>query len=308
MKRAVIYARFSCSKQREASIDDQIRVCSDWCENNGYAVTNIYSDYAQSGRTDDRPEFQRMISNAGESEIVLVYMMDRFSRDRYDSIIYKRKLRDKGVKVVSATESIPDSPEAILIESVYEAMAAMESANTSKRVKRGMEGNAMKCHYNGVYIYGYDIDSEGHYIVNEAESEIVREVFRRKIDGEPVNSIQRDLAARGIGARGKPATYGFVRGMLNNERYTGVYKWGSVRVVDGMPRIITDEEFQAAASVVPKKQPQNENWSDYPLSGMLICGECGRAMSGASGRNHDGNKYRYYRCKHCGAVKPVRAD
>ena len=71
MPTAVIYARFSCSKQREASIDDQLRVCHEWCAREGYEVVSQYCDHAVSGRTDDRPEFQRMLSNAGESDIVL---------------------------------------------------------------------------------------------------------------------------------------------------------------------------------------------------------------------------------------------
>ena len=103
-KTAVIYARFSCNKQREASIDDQLRVCRDWCKREGYAIAAEYCDYAISGRTDDRPEFQRMIANAGESDIVLVYMMDRFSRGEYDAPIYKRELAKNGVKLVSALE------------------------------------------------------------------------------------------------------------------------------------------------------------------------------------------------------------
>ena len=92
VKRAVIYARFSCSKQREASIDDQLRVCREWCDREGYEVVREYSDYAMSGRSDDRPQFQEMIANAGESDIVLVYMMDRFSRSEYDAPIYKKEL------------------------------------------------------------------------------------------------------------------------------------------------------------------------------------------------------------------------
>ena len=120
MKTAVIYARFSCSKQREASIDDQLRVCHDWCTREGYTVVAEYCDYAMSGRTDSRPEFQRMIANAGESDIVLVYMMDRFSRDPFDAPIYKRELERKGVRLVSSLETIPDSPEGIIYEKLLE--------------------------------------------------------------------------------------------------------------------------------------------------------------------------------------------
>ena len=89
MKTAVIYARFSCDKQREASIDDQVRVCREYAERMGYQIVKVYSDYALSGRTDERPQFQLMIAEAGISDFVIVYMMDRFSRDEYDAPIYK---------------------------------------------------------------------------------------------------------------------------------------------------------------------------------------------------------------------------
>lgn len=112
MPKAVIYARFSCSKQREASISDQLRVCRQWCMENGWQVVHEYCDAAMSGRTDERPEFQRMISDSSGRgfSAVVVYMMDRFSRDAYDAPIYKKRLRDNGVKVLSATEAIPRWP------------------------------------------------------------------------------------------------------------------------------------------------------------------------------------------------------
>ncbi len=303
---AVIYARFSCSKQREASIEDQLRVCEEWCAREGYTVVNRYCDYAMSGRTDDRPQFQEMIANAGESDIVLVYMMDRFSRDIYDAPIYKKRLRDKNVKVVSATEAVPDGPEAMLIESMYEAMAAMESAHTAQRVKRGMDGNAMKCLHNGVAVFGYSHGADGRFEVNEQEAELVREAFTRKISGEPVNSIARDFARRGVKSRNGKATYGFVHTMLNNEKYTGVYTWGDIRIEGGMPAIVSKEDYLMAKMTKPKKQRANELWSDFPLTGKAICGECGMNLAGTSGRGRQGKKYRYYNCK-CGA-KPVRAD
>lgn len=306
---AVIYARFSCSKQREASIDDQLRVCREWCQAHGYRVVATYSDYAMSGRTDDRPEFQRMIANAGESEIVLVYMMDRFSRDVYDAPMYKRKLRDRGVRVVSATEAMPDGPEAILIESVYEAMAAMESAHTSQRVRRGMEGNALKCLHNGDSLYGYGVGEDGHYVVNENEAPVVREVFERKAQGEPINAIARDLARRGIRTRtGGLATYGFVYNMIKREKYAGTYIWGDVRVEGGMPAIVTREQWTMANERRPRKIRESEDWGRYPLVPRGICRECGGKIVGVSGRGHSGAKYEYYRCAGKCGCKPVRAD
>lgn len=310
MKRtAVIYARFSCSKQREASIEDQLRVCRQWCDREGYGIVAEYCDYAISGKTDDRPEFQRMISNAGESDIVLVYMIDRFSRDEYDAPIYKRQLKKAGVEVFSAMEALPDGPERILVEKIYEGLAAVESEKISVRTKRGMEGNALKCMANGVYVFGYDIGEDGRYTVNEQQAALVREAFARRAQREPYKSIADDLAQRGVrSAMGKPCSYNMVRKMLTNERYTGVYSFGDVRIEGGMPAIIGREEFLRIQNIRGTKVRSEEEWGSFSLSGRAICSECGRDLSGVSGRGRHNVKYEYYACKRCGGIKPVRRD
>ena len=310
MSTAVIYARFSCSKQREASIDDQLRVCREWCARECYAIVAEYCDYAISGRTDERPEFQRMIDRAGESNIVLVYMMDRFSRDQYDAPIYKKRLREKGVRVLSATESMPDGPESILLEKIYEGMAAVESLHISMRTKRSMEGNALKCLYNGDRVYGYTVDDSKHYIVDEKQAAIVRDVFGRRLQGESINLIARAMADKGVTTyRGKPCSYTMIQTMLKNPRYKGVYKWGEIEIDGGMPAIIDKETWTMAQQVKSKKQRKNEEWSEFILSGRAICGGCGRNLVGVSGRNSRNVKYNYYRCsKRCGEVSPVAKD
>ena len=307
---AVIYARFSCSKQREASIEDQLRVCEEWCESTGYRVIQRYTDSAISGRTDDRPAFQQMIEHAGESEIVLVYMMDRFSRDAYDAPMYKKRLSNKGVRVVSATEAMPDGPEAILIEKIYEGMAAVESAHISVRTKRGMAGNALKCMHNGVKLFGYDLGDDGHYHINEAQADIVREVYDRAIAMETNTSIARDLARRGVvNYRNRPATAAFVSLMLRNEKYTGVYKFGDVRVEGGMPAIISATKFRNAQNRPSRRgRHLKGDWRNYPLSGKMICADCGRSLVGSSCHNHSGKRYDYYICRKGCKGKYIRAD
>lgn len=313
---AVIYARFSCSKQREASIDDQLRVCRAWCATNGYRVVAEYCDHAISGRTDDRPQFQLMVERAGESEIVLVYMMDRFSRDEYDAPVYKRMLRERGVRVLSATEAMPDGPEAILLEKVYEGLAAIESAHISQRTRRGMEGNALKCLHNGVKVFGYDFGEDGRYVVNEAEAAVVREAYRRRRCGDTANAIATDLAARGWRtSRGNPVSHTWIATMLRNEKYTGVYLFGDVRVEGGMPQIIDRKEWETVQATKARKQRKTEQWRDYPLAGRIICANCGHNMIGACAYGKNKRRYDYYTCatntgkkrNPCG-VKPIRAD
>ena len=305
---AVIYARFSSSKQREASIDDQLRVCREWCAREGYAIVAEYCDYALSGRSDDRPQFQQMIANAGESDIALVYMMDRFSRGEYDAPIYKRELSLKGVRLVSALEQIPDSPEGIIYEKLLEGLAACESRKTAVRVRRGMEGNALKCMTNGVRVFGYASDEDDRYVVDPDKAPYVVEAFGRRLKGEAVNSIAADFARRGVKSyTGRPCGYSMVFKMLKNEKYTGVYSWGGIRQEGGMPAIIDRETFMAAQMVQGKKQRKNEEWGEFALSGRVICSGCGRNMPGVSGRGSKGKKYDYYACKRC-EMKAVRRD
>ena len=124
VKKAVIYARYSSDSQTEQSIEGQLRVCKEYAKNNDILIVDTYIDRAMTGTNDMRPDFQRMIKDSAKQqwEIVLVYKLDRFSRDKYETTIHKHTLKENGVKLVSAMENIPDSPEGIILESLLEGM------------------------------------------------------------------------------------------------------------------------------------------------------------------------------------------
>lgn len=121
-KNVVIYARFSSSKQNETSIEAQLRVCYEYCKANKFTVIGEYIDRAKSAKTDDRPDFKRMINDSNKKQFqgIVCYQLDRFARNRYDSATYKSKLKKNGVKVYSAKENINDDASGILMESVLE--------------------------------------------------------------------------------------------------------------------------------------------------------------------------------------------
>lgn len=104
----VIYARYSSYSQTEQSIEGQLKVCYEYAKRNNYTVIGEYIDRAISGRTDHRPQFLKMIedSNRNQFEGVIVYQLDRFARNRYDSAQYKAKLKKNSVRVMSAKEDI----------------------------------------------------------------------------------------------------------------------------------------------------------------------------------------------------------
>ena len=150
--RAVIYARYSSSSQREESIEGQIRDCTAYAERNGYTVIGTYADRALSGTTDNRPEFQRMIkdSKRKQFDLVIVWKLDRFARNRYDSAFYIATLKKNNVKVVSATKNIAKGADGILLEAILEGFAEYYSVELAEKIKQGLTENALKLRSNGV--------------------------------------------------------------------------------------------------------------------------------------------------------------
>lgn len=301
--RAVIYARYSSHNQKDASIDQQLRVCRRYAEENGLTVVGEYADHALTGTTDRRPEFLRMIKDAEKErfQIVLVYKVDRFARNRYDSATYKAKLKRHGVRLISAMEPIPETPEGILLESLLEGSAEYYSANLSQNILRGMRDNAQKCMVNnGGLPLGYKKGPDGRYAIEPAEAEIVREIYRRYSAGESTQKITDDLNARGIRtSRGGAWNKNSLHRMLQNERYTGVYIWGDVRIEGGIPAIITREVFESVQhkrEMIADKPARAKAKVDYLLVGKLFCGHCLSPMIGDSGTSKSGATFNYYNC------------
>ena len=206
---AVIYARYSSDSQREASIEGQLRDCKDYAEKNGITVVGTYIDRAYSAKTDDRPDFQRMIKDSGKKifDVVLVWKLDRFARNRFDAVNYKYQLEKNGVHLVSAMEPISQGPEGIMVESMLIGMAEYYSAELALKVARGERENALQCKYNGgVVPLGFTIGKEDRlYHIDPETAPIVQEIFTRYADGEPAEKIAASLNERGLRTRtGKP--------------------------------------------------------------------------------------------------------
>ena len=157
MKTAVIYARYSSTNQTEQSIEGQVHVCEDFAKRHNIVIADLYVDRAISGTTDERASFQRMLkdSNNKKWDYVLVYKLDRFARNKYESAIHRKHLKDNGVKLISAMENIPDTPEGILLESLLEGMNQYFSEELAQKVSRGLHESRMKGHCVGSVPYGY---------------------------------------------------------------------------------------------------------------------------------------------------------
>ena len=303
MKNAVIYARYSSDRQREESIEGQIRVCQDYARRNGFNIINIYTDRALTGRSDKRPGFQMMIRDAATHtfQYVIVYKLNRFSRDRYDSANYKHKLKKQGVKLLSAMENISDDPAGILLESVIEGISEYYSAELSENVIRGMTQSALEGKWPGGNIpLGYKLDKENRLIIDEGKAPIVRAVFQMFLDGMSVPRIVQELNNKKYTTNaGKEFSRSRVYYILHNERYIGVFMWKDIRKDDLIPPIVSKDTFYLAQSKVKKmkKHPYRTN-GKYLLSGKIFCAACGSKVAGTSGKSCMGAKYYYYACSH----------
>lgn len=159
----IIYARYSSDNQREESIDGQIRECKAFADKNDIRIIDTYIDRALSAKTDNRPSFQQMIKDRSKGlfDVIIVWKLDRFARNRYDSAHYKNILKKNSVKVISVTEAISSGAEGILLESMLEGYAEYYSAELAEKINRGLTENALKCKYNGGSVaLGYVIDDE----------------------------------------------------------------------------------------------------------------------------------------------------
>ncbi len=300
----VIYARYSSHSQTEQSIEGQLQTCYDYAKNNGHAVIGEYIDRAQSGTSDSRAEFQRMIADSDRHtfEAVLVYQLDRFARNRYDSAINKAKLKKNGVRVISARENISDDASGILVEGVLESMAEYYSAELSQKIRRGMDINAEKCLSNGSNPgLGYYVDKERRFHIDPEGAATVREIFELYASGKTVAEIITYLNGKQVKTSlGKAFNKNSLHRLLRNKRYIGYYIYKDAETPGGMPRIIEDELFERVQHILNKNKAapaRSRGREEYLLTTKLFCGYCREMMTGYGGTGKSGVAYRYYACK-----------
>lgn len=319
--KAVIYARYSSDSQREESIEGQIRECMEYAERNGITVLSTYIDRALSAKTDNRPEFQRMIKDSAKSlfDMVIVWKLDRFARNRYDSAHNKAILRKNGVKVVSAKEAIAEDSTGILLESLLEGYAEFYSAELSEKVIRGLTENALKRKYNGGGLpLGYSITPNQDLQIDPLTAPLVLEAFTRYSQGATIMHLVDWLNEQGVksGSQG-PMRIDCVKRMLKNRRYIGEYKYRDIVEPDAIPAIVPKDLFERVQERLAKNKKAPARFKaaeeQYLLTTKLFCGKCGAYMVGESGTSHTGKFHQYYKCvtakkKHGCNKKSVKKD
>ena len=318
MTRAFAYARYSCDNQREESIVAQFRAIHAYAEKHGIEIVREYSDEAESAKTDDRPEFQRMFDDIPGSGIdtMLVHKQDRFSRSRQDSAIYKGVLARAGVRLILVDQPLDDSPESVIMEALLEGMAEYYSRNLARETMKGLKENAYQCkHTGGVPPLGYILAPDKTYLVEPSEAETVQRIFAMYAAGRGYDDIL-DTMRQQRTKTGGVFTKNSISAILWNEKYIGTFVFNRtaraarnshkskpdaevIRIPGGVPRIVDNATWNIVQERLTdnRRNPAARARHVYLLSGKLICGKCGAVMVGTTSvSGQSKTEYSYYVC------------
>jgi site-specific DNA recombinase len=330
--RAAIYARYSSENQRDESIDAQVRLCKGYIEKQGYILARLpYIDEALTGKNDQRPRFQQMLSDskAGLFDVVVIDAIDRFSRNKVDSGWHKQYLRKKcNVRVEYASQRIDSSPEGQLLEGVLEDLAQFHSANLARETMKGLTENALKCwHTGGKPAFGFSLKEipetktpkhplpSKRYVINESEAPVVRTIFTIYDAGGTYGDIQAATRDDMIRLHGRPLSKNSIHDILRNEKYSGVFVYrrgttkehrhtrdDAIRVPGIIPGIVPREMWGRVQARMDKRMNDNGECARgrakevYLLAGLITCAKCQGAMVGVSGYGRDKIRHAYYVC------------
>ena len=286
MKTAYAYARFSSDNQREESIDAQVRAIKEYCQQNDIVLLRVFKDEAYSARTAKRPAFQELFGliKTHPADYLIVHKSDRFARSREDDAFYRAKLKEAGMKFVSVLEHFDDTPESIILEGMMASLNEYYSANLARETKKGQKENILKgVRCGGRAPFGYT--SVKQHLIPNRDADMVRAIFRMYADGVKLEEIKRIV--------NPPISH--IEQLLTNEVYIGNLIHGEDRK-DGTHEAIIDRETWDA--VQRRKGNKRMNAAgrakiDYMLSGLIVCGVCGKPMVGMSVKG----KYAYYYCR-----------
>ena len=319
-RRVALYVRVSTDGQRENNtIALQETELQKFATANNCSIVDIYRDDGVSGGTTNRPELNRLLSDASlhRFECVLVWAVDRLGRaDLTDMLLLRKEFNELGIAVFDAQVGREIGAGDELSELMYAIeswQASKERRDIAERTRRGKRRSVGEGRFGGgVMPYGYTTDSSHRLVILEDQAKAVRLAYEWTVyEDLSAQRIAERLNSRGLLPQTSSNTHRSssgkwtcdrVRQTLRNPIYRGERNWGkrsrssspaSVIVVE-CPAIVSAELWTKAQAALDRRRtfkgPRDS--MKYPLTGLIKCAECGRPMSGAQQK-----QYRYYRCQ-----------
>lgn len=268
----MVYARYSSHSQGEQSIEGQLAAARAYAAAKGYTIIHEYIDRAMTGRNDNRDEFQQMLSDTAKKHfsVINVWKVDRFGRNREEITFNKYHAKKNGVRVEYVAETMPEGPEAVILESVLEGMAEYYSLQLSQNIRRGIRASAAKCQAtSGQRPLGYKVDPvTKKFVIDPVNAPTVKMVFDMYASGKTVTEIISHLNTLGLRTnKNKPFTNNSLEKMLKNDKYTGVYRYkDEVCVEGGIPAIIDKKTFERVQELLKiNRRGPRPNMDESPV-------------------------------------------
>lgn len=300
--RAVVYARYSSQKQKELSIEGQLRETAEYCERNHLCmVREPYIDRARSGRGGKRLAFQQMLEDAqaGAFDVIVIWKFNRFFRNLNQQSIVLEQLRQYGVEMQAVRDPLPEGKGGVYMRAFYGADAEVYSLDLAEATKRGMYDTAKQYKPTGILPLGYKASAQGTIELDHGAAKVVHSAFGCYANGGTMQDVCNIINAAGYRtAQGNTYSVRTITNVLRNVRYMGIYKYKDIMEEGKIPVIIPPDLFAAVherLGVVKKMPQRGRAKEEYLLTGKLFCGKCGAPMFGMSGAGN-GGKYAYYAC------------
>ena len=317
--KAAIYCRVSTDDQgREGtSLQTQMEACQGYCNQKGYQIAKRFRE-TYSGLAIERPkldELRKMI-RANEIDVMVVYCLDRLSRDPTHGVILTQEQEKYNVKLEAVTETVESTDLGKLISYIRGFASKLEAEKIRERTMLGKQARLKEGRLpqgTGLGLYGYSWNKEsGKRIIIEEEARVVTRIFTMVLQGCSFHGIAVELNKDFIGTRSgskwHPLT---VRRIATNEAYTGKTYFGKTKRIgkrvkpqpeekwillsEVTPPIITEEMFDKVQQIIHEarqSRPTSRN-SNYILTGFMKCSKCGSSIGGSTLHG----KYRYYKCR-----------
>ena len=299
---------FSIPAQREANKKKALSM--------GAIVGKEFVDRGASAKSADRPQLQAMLEyvkeNADRVDYVIVHKVDRLARNRDDDSDIMRVLRECGVQLVSASESIDNTPSGMLLHGIMSSIAEFYSQNLATEVKKGMgekvKGGGTVGRAPIGYINVRRVDEQGReertVELDPERAPLIKQIFEEYSTGEwSLNGLAEYMNSLGLCTRAtpkipsKPVTKSTIEKILKNPYYAGVIRYNGVEY-DGVHDALVDLDTFNNVQAIIESHHNGERTREHPhfLKGLLYCKSCGSKMIVTYAKSKSGNIYPYYIC------------
>jgi len=269
--RAAVYARTSSpSQQFGYSIDEQVRQCAQQSQMQGWEVHHVFRDRAKSGKDTDRPMFQQMLSRAkrGTFDVLVFWKLDRLSRSIHHAVELEMQFREWNIALHSVTEQLDTTTPAGQFNFRNIANAAeFEREMIKQRTKMGHAARAIDGKWpNATPPLGYEIGADGRLEINEGESALVRQIFKKYTDLRSMPAVVEFLDGRqSQEASEREWTPPAISKLLQNQLYVGIYSVGDVEKQIPDYRIVSDDLFDRATEIRTRFRSEGEKRGTMPV-------------------------------------------